>query len=638
MDNWASIESTFIADGRFLRDHGPHPRWQPLWYCGTRFDYIYPPALRYGTASISKVFGVTPARAYHLYTAFFYCIGIVGVYLLVRIGARSRVAAWLAASAAALLSPSFLLLPQFLRDSSFLEPQRLHVLLRYGEGPHMTAFALLPPALALSFAALRARRPAALAGAALLSALVVSNNFYGATALAIWFPILVWSVWITHQHRRAWLGAIGIAALAYGLCALWLVPSYVRVTVDNLKIVAKPGNNWSMAAALAVAAAAGWLSWRFARGKPALAWPVFVWCSFAAYMLNVVGQGWFGFRVAGEPLRLVPELDLAIILAGVEVVRQIWRRYRIAAVAVVLIAFYPAVRYLKHAWELYPADPDHTRRVEFRMADWMARNLPGARAFVTGSVRFWYNTWHDLPQVGGGSEQGLLNPNLMPAFWEINLGPDPKPTVLWLQALGADAIIIHDRSSEEIYHDSVYPKKLAGVLPVLLDDGRGNVIYRVPRRFPGLARVVDRGRAAALGPVRSNTDVERLEPYVDVVENGPNAPVSMQWEGTDAAVVRVSVGPDESVLVQMTYDPYWRAYSSGTRLPVRRDALGQMLIDAPSGDHTIRLVFELPLENLVGRVLTGVSLLVCGALVIGAARGGRHGPTGRRWPSAAPSG
>src|SRR5690606_16895338 len=35
--NWGSIESTFIADARFLTEHWPHPRWQPLWYCGTRF-------------------------------------------------------------------------------------------------------------------------------------------------------------------------------------------------------------------------------------------------------------------------------------------------------------------------------------------------------------------------------------------------------------------------------------------------------------------------------------------------------------------------------------------------------------------------------------------------------------------------
>jgi len=30
LNRWDSIESTFIADGRFLKDHWPHPQWQPL--------------------------------------------------------------------------------------------------------------------------------------------------------------------------------------------------------------------------------------------------------------------------------------------------------------------------------------------------------------------------------------------------------------------------------------------------------------------------------------------------------------------------------------------------------------------------------------------------------------------------------
>src|SRR5213593_4828145 len=110
-DKWGSIESTFIADARFLKDHWPHPEWQPLWYGGTRFDYIYPPALRYGTAALAKFYPMMEARAYHLYTAFFYCIGIAGVFLFVHVACGSRAAAWLSAAAAALLSPTFLFVP-----------------------------------------------------------------------------------------------------------------------------------------------------------------------------------------------------------------------------------------------------------------------------------------------------------------------------------------------------------------------------------------------------------------------------------------------------------------------------------------------------------------------------------------------
>jgi len=66
---WGSIESTFMAHARFLIEHWPHPQWQPLWYCGTRFDYIYPPALPYGTALLSMAFSIPVVQAYHLYIA-----------------------------------------------------------------------------------------------------------------------------------------------------------------------------------------------------------------------------------------------------------------------------------------------------------------------------------------------------------------------------------------------------------------------------------------------------------------------------------------------------------------------------------------------------------------------------------------
>ena len=54
--------------------------------------------------------------------------------------------------------------------------------------------------------------------------------------------------------------------------------------------------------------------------------------------------------------------------------------------------------------------------------------------------------------------------------------------------------------SQEMYHDFQHPEKFAGKLPVLFDNRQGDVIYGVPRRFPGIARVVDRARLEAIPP------------------------------------------------------------------------------------------------------------------------------------------
>jgi hypothetical protein len=608
-DNWASIESTFIADGRYLKEHWPHPRWQPLWYCGTRFDYIYPPALRYGTAALAKFTPLLPVRGYHIYTAFFYAAGIAAVFLLILTGSGSRGAAWLGAAAAAFTSPSFLFLPHIRADSIFHWPQRLHALIRYGEGPHITAFCILPLALTAAWFGLRRGRPAALALAAVLSALVVSNNFYGATALALFFPALVWALWVTRQDHWICARAAAIAALAYGLTAFWLVPSYVKITLENMQYVSSPGNRWSIWVALAAAAVFAAVSWKLARNRPERAWTLFVCGAAALFGLNVLGHRYFGFRILGEPERLVPELDLALILLALEGLRCMWRRgvlFRLAAAALVVAAFWFSWPYMKRPWNLVTWDPRPQDRIEYRVSEWMAKNMPGSRALASGSVRFWYNAWFDLPQIGGGSEQGLMNPVVLMAQWQLNIREDPELGRLWMIALGGDAIIVHGRNSTEIYHDDQYPGKFRGVLPVVWDSGEGDTIYRVPRR-PGLARVVEAERARSLKPPAYDTDRERLSAYADLVEQYPEP--AMQWESSDSFRIRARVEPGQAVLAMNTYDPAWRAYAGNRQLPIRRDAMNFMLIEAPPGEHDIRVVFELPLENVVGRTLTGVSLL-----------------------------
>ncbi|MBI4873972.1 MAG: hypothetical protein HY822_04985 [Acidobacteria bacterium] len=615
LDNWWSIESTFIADARFLKENWPSPGWQPNWYCGTRYDYIYPPALRYGTAAISMALGVIPAKAYHIYTGIFYCLGIAGVYLLTRLGSGSRAAGWLAAAAAGTLSPAFLFLDTYRNEASTVHwlPQRLSVLVRYGEGPHMTAFAVLGLALAAAWFGVRKGRPAALALSAFLCALVVSNNFYGATALAMFFPVLVWAIWLGERDHRIWLRAAAIAALAYGLTALWLTPSYLRVTVENMRWVSQPGNRWSYAVALALIAIFAALSWRLGKGRPERAWAVFVWGSLLFFSVNVLGNHFVNFRVAGEPLRLVPELDLVMILASIEILRRLWRRRgrlpRAVAVVLVVAAFAQARHYVRHAWTPFVRDIYFDRRIEYRITDWMAKNMPESRALATGSVRFWYNTWHDLPQVGGGSEQGLMNTMVIPAQWQLTGAPEPEPSILWLQCLGAGVVLVHDQNSEEIYHDFVHPKKFEGKLEVLWDDRKGNRVYRVPRRWPARARVVDRARADALKPL-PEPGLAALRAYVEVIEKGPDSPVELHRESATKIRLRARLSEGQSVLVQETFDPAWHAYAGGSPLAVRKDSMRFMLIDAPPGQHEIRLVFETPFENQAGRFLTAASGLV----------------------------
>jgi len=107
---------------------------------------------------------------------------------------------------------------------------------------------------------------------------------------------------------------------------------------------------------------------------------------------------------------------------------------------------------------------------------------------------------------------------------------------------------------------------------------------------------------------------------VDVVENGPDSPVTLEREGTDAMLLRTKLSPGQAILVQETYDPAWQAWSNGQRLPLHADAMGFMVVGAPPGEDQIRLAFVMPFENRVGWVLTGISLLLLMALAAKAMR------------------
>jgi len=197
------------------------------------------------------------------------------------------------------------------------------------------------------------------------------------------------------------------------------------------------------------------------------------------------------------------------------------------------------------------------------------------------------------------------------------MGPDPELAVRWMTALGADAVIVSGKQSQDMYRDFTYPDKLSGVLPVLYDDRQGNVVYQVPRRYSSLARVLDQARLEAVQPIEQ-TNLESLRAYTAVIEGGPDSPTTTVWRGTDEMRVHARVAPGQSILVQVTYDPAWHAYADGKALPVHKDRGADFsVIDAPPGEQDIAFVFETPMENRVGWVFTWLSLAIVVTLVTG---------------------
>ena len=184
-----------------------------------------------------------------------------------------------------------------------------------------------------------------------------------------------------------------IVALACGLSAFWLTPSYLRVTLMNMKWVSFPPDLRAQVFMLGVIIVFCDASYRWANRRPDRIWPVFVMGSAAIFSVDVLGMLYFGVRVAGEPGRLAPELDMALLLLMALLITSLWkvRRLRIEAVVLTIFLFLPAARYLKHAYTPFPRAANWEDQYERRITGWVNENLPGERVMPSGSIRFWFN-------------------------------------------------------------------------------------------------------------------------------------------------------------------------------------------------------------------------------------------------------
>src|SRR5262249_7067002 len=115
------------------------------------------------------------------------------------------------------------------RGTAYL-PWRLQALVKYGEGPHNFGLTLIPLALIAVWRAAAGSGFRNLFAAALLLAAVALSNWIAALALA--FCCLMFVTAMCASWRQA-IRIVAAAALAYGLAAFWLTPTFIRVTAQN---------------------------------------------------------------------------------------------------------------------------------------------------------------------------------------------------------------------------------------------------------------------------------------------------------------------------------------------------------------------------------------------------------------------
>ena len=101
------------------------------------------------------------------------------------------------------------------------------------------------------------------------------------------------------------------------------------------------------------------------------------------------------WHIVGDAQRLIPELDLAMLLAGAALVSAFWHRRRlrdralaiplksvIPAGIVLIASAYPAIRYVRHAYFPFPKADPVENQYEFLVSKW------GSGSFAGGAVYF----------------------------------------------------------------------------------------------------------------------------------------------------------------------------------------------------------------------------------------------------------
>jgi hypothetical protein len=614
---FASVDGVFISIARYMSRHWGDFSWWPLWRCGMPYEDTYVPLLHLLVALLATFAKISAAHAYHIVVGIAYSLGPVTLYLMAVALGAARGSALLSAVMYSLFSPSGLLMPDVARDmGGLLYSRRLQVLTVYGEGPHISAMTLLPIAIVALAYALRKRSGRAFGLAALALALVFLTNVPGTmgTGLAVFCWIVVQPA---GSRRAAWIIAGGAAVLAYAIACYGIPPSSELTVLGNIGpmhhgfATGLKSGPFLLALLVAAVAGAGYLL-----SRTPLPLPVrFAALYFALTAVVALTANPQKFELLPQGARLHLEMEMGICLIAGAVLwflysRAPWRLRVVLAVFAAMCAGYQIAHYRSRARkEIQPANL--AVRSEHASAAWADANLAGERVYVTGSDSFWWNTFTDVPQVIGCCDQGQSLRILATLPYLIDPPAGPYHEILtkaYLQALGAQAIVVSGAQSTDEYKDIKSPERFDAMLPVLHRE-LGDTIYAVPQRSTSLAHVIRAGETVPPSP--TVYDVYR---YSQIVEDPARPSASFEWLRDGVARIRADLSPADLVSVQVAWFSGWKAWIGERRIPITADGMGfQVLHPACQGPCEITLRWT----GRPDRIPSAIASLAALALVAG---------------------
>jgi hypothetical protein len=612
LDRMGSVEGAYIGLIRYIVEHSLDFSWFPLWYGGIPFENAYPPFLPLGVASFSALTGASSALSFHITGAVVYCLGPIALFGLALYFTRDRWASLLAALAYSVLSPTVFLLPSIAADvGSLWWPRRLRDIVIYGDTAYLTVIVLLPAAIVAMDRLLERWTPARFFVALLTAGAILLTNWFGVLPLVLAGFCLA----LTRPFPGGSKKLLLLFGAAYAIAASWIPPSYLMGVRRNAAYIESYDSFGSiqilMLLLLAVALAGGArLLRRFELSRGV---------GFSILFLNGIGvialsDEWAGVHLVPQPQRYHLEFELAVALTLAFALSRLLRgtdvRQRPVVAAVTALVILAQVAHLrKYATrQLGPIAIEQT--VEYSASRWLDENLPGKRVFAAGSTQFWLNAFADNPQLGGGFDEGMRNPRTPHVRYGIPyLISDGEMAAAWLRAYGVQAVVVGGEQTRDVYRVFRDPAKFEGVLPELWRDG-DDVIFGVPHRSDSLAKVIRRADVVAKTPLDQN-DTEAMLRYVRAFEDASLPVAEIEWRDAGTATIEAELRREHVVSVQISHHPGWSATVDGRKVAIRRDGLGQMIVEPRcDGPCRIELRYDGGFEMTLAKGARGVILLI----------------------------
>lgn len=619
-----SIEGPYISIARWVAASWPDIAWFPLWFNGMPIQKVYQPGFHFTVAGLSTLLRWTPQHAYHFLTALTYSAGALTLFWLCYSANKDRMQALVAALLYSLISPTCFLVQAIRADAEgWLSPRRYQILVHYGEGPHLSAVAMIPIVILILHSAVTLRHRTWIALAPFVLAAVPLTNWPGSIGLSM--AVLAYCLAQIGALRFSnWLALIGTGTAAYLIASPWLPPSVIAAVIKN----AQQSDGTSFGAtqllpAFILVAACAILLAVFRRADTNRWFRFFVFFTVITGAASI-GREWFGWRLLPQPNRFQVEFEMAF--AATLAYSLIWAARKlprsvqlVAATALVLLGAWQIRRYASYA-NRQTQPIDITSTIEYQMAKWFDVNLHDQRVFAPGNVSLWMNMFTDVPQMIGCCDQGVPNQEYRIAAYVIYTGQnagarDAEISLLWLRAYGANAIGTTGPNSTEYFKPYWNWKKFDGVLPELWRQG-DNVVYRVPRKSSDPVRVIPKAAVTPRAP-ENGLVVEPIQPFVSALEDPAMPAASFRWVNRHEAVIDAETNPGQVIFLQVSYDAGWKVIEDGTELPLIADPLGMSYVEpVKRGPVQLRLIYDGGGEVKLARILVGLGLLLAAVMTI----------------------